>query len=435
MEVAWRFKTDNLGNHPEYKLEGTPVEVNGVVYTTGGNRRDVVALDATTGELLWVHGEHEGARGGGRAAAALGPRSGLLAGRERRRRARHLRHAGLLPDGARRQDRAARQVVRRRRPGRHEGELQSGDRARSDDRRDRPALRPHRGRRRGAGRVGVPGRVHADELQEQQGAGAGLRRPHRPQDLGMGHHPEEGREGLRHLAERLGRCLRQHRRLDRDHGRPRRGPRLSGRGSADQRLLRRQTAGRQPVFGQPRRGRSEDRQDEVVLPARAPRHLGLRHVLAADADGHRRQRQADQGGGRADQDGHAVRVRSHDRQAGLADSGEAGAAGQRAGRMVFADPADSQQAAGLRAQRLHEGRPDRLHAGAAREGARNGQGLPARAGLYAAGAEQDPAGGAARDAVDRAGRGRHQLAGRVVQSRESHGVHSIPATAVWGPTP
>ncbi|HWG38758.1 MAG TPA: PQQ-binding-like beta-propeller repeat protein [Terriglobales bacterium] len=63
LEVAWRFKTDNLGNHPEYKLEGTPLEVDGVVYATAGNRRGVVALDATTGELLWVHGEREGERG------------------------------------------------------------------------------------------------------------------------------------------------------------------------------------------------------------------------------------------------------------------------------------------------------------------------------------------------------------------------------------
>ena len=27
LEVAWRFKTDNLGNRPEFKLEGTPLEV------------------------------------------------------------------------------------------------------------------------------------------------------------------------------------------------------------------------------------------------------------------------------------------------------------------------------------------------------------------------------------------------------------------------
>jgi len=63
LEIAWRFKTDNLGNRPEFKLEGTPLMVNGVVYATAGSRRAVVALDAATGELLWVHGEHEGARG------------------------------------------------------------------------------------------------------------------------------------------------------------------------------------------------------------------------------------------------------------------------------------------------------------------------------------------------------------------------------------
>jgi len=64
LEVAWRFRTENIGNRPEYKLEGTPLMVNGVIYTTAGSRRAAVALDAATGELLWVHGEHEGARGG-----------------------------------------------------------------------------------------------------------------------------------------------------------------------------------------------------------------------------------------------------------------------------------------------------------------------------------------------------------------------------------
>src|SRR3984893_6776825 len=63
LEVAWRFKTDSIGNRPEFKLEGTPLMVNGVVYATAGSRRGVIALDAVTGELLWVHGEHEGARG------------------------------------------------------------------------------------------------------------------------------------------------------------------------------------------------------------------------------------------------------------------------------------------------------------------------------------------------------------------------------------
>ena len=73
LELAWHFKTDALGAHPEYKLEGTPLEVNGVVYTTAGSRRDVVALDAKTGELKWVYGLNEGLR------AAISPRQ--LSGR------------------------------------------------------------------------------------------------------------------------------------------------------------------------------------------------------------------------------------------------------------------------------------------------------------------------------------------------------------------
>src|ERR1035437_6628066 len=32
MEVAWRFKTDNLGPRPEYKLEATPLMIKGVLY-------------------------------------------------------------------------------------------------------------------------------------------------------------------------------------------------------------------------------------------------------------------------------------------------------------------------------------------------------------------------------------------------------------------
>src|SRR5215218_6460166 len=60
LEVAWRFKTDNLGTRPEYKLEGTPIVVKGVLYTTGGTRRSVVALDAKSGEVMWTHSYREG---------------------------------------------------------------------------------------------------------------------------------------------------------------------------------------------------------------------------------------------------------------------------------------------------------------------------------------------------------------------------------------
>src|SRR5581483_985517 len=62
LEVAWRFKTDNLGTRPEYKLEGTPLMVGGMLYATAGTRRSVVALKPETGELVWVHAEFEGQR-------------------------------------------------------------------------------------------------------------------------------------------------------------------------------------------------------------------------------------------------------------------------------------------------------------------------------------------------------------------------------------
>src|SRR5260370_32928404 len=53
LEIAWRNKTDNFGDRPEYKLEETPLIVTGVLYATAGSRRAVIALDPATGELLW----------------------------------------------------------------------------------------------------------------------------------------------------------------------------------------------------------------------------------------------------------------------------------------------------------------------------------------------------------------------------------------------
>jgi quinoprotein glucose dehydrogenase len=73
LEVAWRFKTDNFGPFPEFKLEGTPLMINGVLYTTAGTRRAVIALDAKTGEQIWTHSLREGKR------AAVSPRQ--LSGR------------------------------------------------------------------------------------------------------------------------------------------------------------------------------------------------------------------------------------------------------------------------------------------------------------------------------------------------------------------
>ena len=63
LEIAWRFKTDNLGPRPEFQLQTTPLMVNGSLYFTAGTRRAAVAIDAATGELRWMHSINEGDRG------------------------------------------------------------------------------------------------------------------------------------------------------------------------------------------------------------------------------------------------------------------------------------------------------------------------------------------------------------------------------------
>ncbi len=63
LKVAWRFKTENFGPKPEFNLEATPIMVNGVLYSTAGLSRHVVAIDAVTGETRWTFRYEEGARG------------------------------------------------------------------------------------------------------------------------------------------------------------------------------------------------------------------------------------------------------------------------------------------------------------------------------------------------------------------------------------
>ena len=89
LEVAWRFKTDNLGAQPEFNLQSTPLVVNGILYTTAGSRRAVVALNAGTGEMKWMYSLDEGKRGeaaprrlSGRGLSGTGP-TGVLEGTRR----------------------------------------------------------------------------------------------------------------------------------------------------------------------------------------------------------------------------------------------------------------------------------------------------------------------------------------------------------------
>lgn len=70
LEIAWQFDTANFGPITEGQSVTSPLMVNGVLYATAGITRNVVALDAASGQLLWLWRPQEGQR------FALAPRKG-----------------------------------------------------------------------------------------------------------------------------------------------------------------------------------------------------------------------------------------------------------------------------------------------------------------------------------------------------------------------
>ena len=70
LQIAWRLNTNNLGPTPDRLYSSTPLMVNGVLYTTAGSARSVVALNAGTGQMLWMYQLGEGER------AQFAPRRG-----------------------------------------------------------------------------------------------------------------------------------------------------------------------------------------------------------------------------------------------------------------------------------------------------------------------------------------------------------------------
>ena len=135
LEVAWRFKTDNLGPRPDFNLQATPLMINGVLYSTAGAHRDAVAVDAATGETALDAPARRRQARRGVVAPALGPRRRLL-DRRQGRRADLLRHDRLPARRPRREDRRSAHGLRHQRRRRSEAGRRSA--ARSDDRRHRP---------------------------------------------------------------------------------------------------------------------------------------------------------------------------------------------------------------------------------------------------------------------------------------------------------
>jgi quinoprotein glucose dehydrogenase len=72
LQVAWRLKTDPFGPRPDILYSATPLVVGNTMYVTAGTRRAVLALNAATGEILWMHSEDEGERGQNAARSGAG---------------------------------------------------------------------------------------------------------------------------------------------------------------------------------------------------------------------------------------------------------------------------------------------------------------------------------------------------------------------------
>lgn len=63
LAIAWRWSAANFGPEPEFNYRATPLMIDGVLYVTAGIRRAVAAIDAATGETLWIYRVDEDERG------------------------------------------------------------------------------------------------------------------------------------------------------------------------------------------------------------------------------------------------------------------------------------------------------------------------------------------------------------------------------------
>ncbi len=62
LQIAWRFSTEKFGPTPDFTNPSTPLEIDGILYANIASTRNVVALDATSGQVLWLWRPQEGAR-------------------------------------------------------------------------------------------------------------------------------------------------------------------------------------------------------------------------------------------------------------------------------------------------------------------------------------------------------------------------------------
>ena len=362
LQVAWSWKFDNFGGGTS---ETTPIMVNGVLYFTVGPRRNVVAANAGTGETLWTWRPDEGERFD-KAPRKVG--RGVAYWTDGTERPHHHRHARLPAGRARRQDRRPRSQTSARRHrsicssssimtapidpiGQHRQQLGP----RRLQRRDRHRPRADAGRH-APNKENVKGDVMAFDVRTGKEA------------VDVPHHPAQRRARLRDVAERIGRVHRQRRRLGSVLGRRR------ARATCT-------CATESPTndgYGGHRPGDNLFSDSLVCLDIKTGKMIWYKQLIhhdiwdydmpvASDPARHQCRRPADQGRRADGQAGVRVRVRSHQRPAGVADSETS-----RSRRPMCrpSGPSPTQpiptQAAGLRCRRHQDRRLDRLHARAAR---------------------------------------------------------------------
>ena len=419
LEIAWRFKTDSLGPNREFNFQSTPLMVDGVVYSTAGSRRAVVALDAGNGELLWIHRLDEGERG------QVAPRQ--LSGRglaywengDDKRIVYVTPGYQMIALDARTGDRVA-----------SFGDDGIVDLKQNIDQNLDPL----------DSEIGL----HATPIVAKNVIIVGAAHP-------TGANPTSARATKGYVR---GFDARTGERLWIFHTVPMRGEFGTESWLRDSN----EYTGNTGVWAQI----SVDPELETVyLPVeestgdytgidRPGDNLFSETLLAVDlntgerkwhfqlvhhgiwdfdipccADPVRRRRRRPHREGRraADEAGVPVRVRSRDGPAAVADRGAARAEGRRARRVVLADAADPDEAAGLRPPRHHRERPHRLHAGAAPRGARDRRVAQDGAAVHAARRQQHQRPARHADGAE-PGR-RHELAGRLVRSRDGHSLRRV----------
>ncbi len=381
LQVAWRFRTDSLGSRPDFNLQTTPLMINGVLYGTAGEHRNAVALDAATGELLWMHRLEEGLRAQRSSRRLSGRGVGYWTDGKTDERVFYVtigyQLVGLdAKTGKPLKDFGVNGVIDLKKDADQVLDPVEGEIAWNGA----PVVAKNVVLVGAAHRAGTTprSRNNAKGFIRAYDARTGKR-------LWIFHTiPIPGEFGNDTWLEKSWEYTGNTGRVDADDGGRAAWHRLPAGGDSHRRLLRRSSPRQQPLFREPGRRRSADRQAHLALPVRASSDLGLRRAVRADPRRHHGQRPQDRRGGAADQAGVHLRVRSQDRRAGVADRRARRREGHGAARVVFADAALPHQAAVGGAPGIPAGVCDRFHAGAEGRGAGADRQVQDRSALYAA---------------------------------------------------